>query len=52
MWVFGSKTEHVVSHGDRIAQLVVAPLAETTVVEVEELSDSERGTGGHGSTGS
>ena len=51
MWVFGSKTEHVISHGDRIAQLVVAPLAEATIVEVEELNDSGRGTGGHGSTG-
>ncbi len=51
MWVFGSKTEHVVSHGDRIAQLVIAPLADAAVVEVEELNESERGTGGHGSTG-
>ncbi len=51
MWVFGSKTEHIVSHGDRIAQLVIAPLADAAVVEVEELSESERGTGGHGSTG-
>ncbi len=52
MWVFGSKTEQTVSHGDRIAQLVISPLADATVVEVEELSESERGTGGHGSTGS
>ena len=51
MWVFGSKMEHVVSHGDRIAQLVIASLAEATVVEVDELSESERGAGGHGSTG-
>jgi dUTP pyrophosphatase len=52
MWVFGSKTEHTISHGDRIAQLVIAPLTQAAIVEVEELSDSERGTGGHGSTGS
>ena len=51
MWVFGSKTEHTVSHGDRIAQLVIASLAEAAVVEVDELSESERGTRGHGSTG-
>ena len=51
MWVFGSKTAHTISHGDRIAQLVLAPLAEAAVVEVEELSESERGAGGHGSTG-
>ena len=51
MWVFGSKTEHTVSHGDRIAQLVIAPLADAAVVEVDDLSESERGEGGHGSTG-
>ena len=51
MWVFGSRTEHVVRHGDRIAQLVVAPLAELPVVEVDELSATERGAAGHGSTG-
>ncbi len=51
MWVFGSKTDHTISHGDRIAQLVIAPLAEAAIVEVSELSDSVRGAGGHGSTG-
>ena len=51
MWVFGSKTEHIVSNGDRIAQLVIAPLAAAIVLEADELSESERGTGGHGSTG-
>ncbi len=51
MWVFGSRTEHRVQHGDRIAQLVVTPIAQLPVVEVEELGVSERGAGGHGSTG-
>ena len=51
MWVFGSKTEHTIRHGDRIAQLVIAPLAEAAIVEVAELTDSVRGSGGHGSTG-
>ncbi len=51
MWVFGSKTEHTIGHGDRIAQLVIAPLAEAAIVEVAELSESVRGSGGHGSTG-
>lgn len=41
----------VVSHGDRIAQLVVCPVAYPDVVEVEELTETERGTGGFGSTG-
>lgn len=52
MWVFGSRREYTVRHGDRIAQLVIARLAELPVVEVDELTSSERGAGGHGSTGS
>ena len=37
--------------GDRVAQLVVQPVVRARFVPVEELPDSERGTGGHGSTG-
>lgn len=37
--------------GDRIAQLVIMPVPVVRYTEVDELSDSERGTGGHGSTG-
>jgi dUTP pyrophosphatase len=40
-----------VHRGQRIAQLVVAPVARVAVAEVEELAASERGTGGFGSTG-
>jgi dUTP pyrophosphatase len=40
-----------IKHGDRIAQLVIHKLPEVNVVEAEELSVTERGTGGHGSTG-
>ena len=40
-----------VSKGDRIAQMVVAPITTATLTEVAELSDSERGEGGLGSTG-
>ena len=40
-----------IEQGDRIAQLVVAPVALTTVEEVEELDDTDRGSGGFGSTG-
>lgn len=36
--------------GDRIGQLVVIKLPELEVEEVEELADSERGTGGFGSS--
>src|SRR5690242_6769709 len=37
--------------GDRIAQLVVQPVVRARFVPVVELADSERGAGGHGSTG-
>jgi dUTP pyrophosphatase len=37
--------------GERIAQLVFQRFAQATFVEVDELPESERGTGGHGSTG-
>src|SRR5579875_607799 len=37
--------------GDRIAQLIIAPVARATVVEVEELTDTPRGGGGFGHTG-
>jgi dUTP pyrophosphatase len=37
--------------GDRIAQLMVAPIATTEPIEVEALSESARATGGFGSSG-
>ena len=37
--------------GDRIAQLVVQPVVRARFLPVAELPDSERGAGGHGSTG-
>ena len=40
-----------IRRGDRIAQLVVARVAELEVEEAETLSDTERGEGGFGSTG-
>lgn len=40
-----------VRHGDRVAQLVIAPVAMVDPVEVEDLPGSDRGTGGFGSTG-
>ena len=44
-------TEDVsVSRGDRIAQLVIAPVARATWREVDELAASQRGTGGFGHT--
>ena len=37
--------------GDRIAQLVIAPVVQARVVAVEDLDSTERGQGGFGSTG-
>jgi dUTP pyrophosphatase len=37
--------------GDRIAQILIMPVPLTNYVEVEELSETERGHAGHGSTG-
>ena len=41
----------VIHRGDRIAQMVIAAVAQATVVEVETLDDTARGNGGFGSTG-
>lgn len=40
-----------IESGDRIAQLVVMPVARAEFVAVDELPDSSRGAGGFGSTG-
>ena len=37
--------------GDRVGQIMILPYPEIEYVEVDELSDSERGAGGFGSTG-
>lgn len=42
---------HLVSHGDRIAQVVVAPVAQANFALVEALGETARGEGGFGSTG-
>jgi dUTP pyrophosphatase len=39
------------ARGDRIAQLVVAPVTRVEVVVAEELAETDRGSGGFGSTG-
>ncbi|HFK1685253.1 TPA: dUTP diphosphatase [Bacillus tropicus] len=42
---------HLIEKGTRIAQGVIAPVITAHFEEVDELSDSERGTNGYGSTG-
>lgn len=41
----------VIAHGDRIAQAVIAPVAQAVFEIAETLSNTERGAGGFGSTG-
>lgn len=45
------REEVVINRGDRIAQMVIAPVCRVELVEVEEVSQTSRGEGGFGSTG-
>ncbi|MBE6933763.1 MAG: dUTP diphosphatase [Ruminococcaceae bacterium] len=45
------KIAQTISHGERIAQLVITPVLTPVYEEVSQLSDTSRGTGGFGSTG-
>ena len=42
---------YTVHHGDRIAQMTVAPVVQARFAVVERLSETDRGEGGFGSTG-
>ncbi len=46
----GSESQ-TVSHGERIAQLLITPVFTPGFVQVDELSDTSRASGGFGSTG-
>ena len=43
--------DSVYKPGDRICQLVIVPIPEVEYIEVDNLSETERGAGGYGSTG-
>ena len=43
--------QEIYAEGDRIAQLVIVPVPLITYAETQELSETNRGTAGHGSTG-
>ncbi len=45
------KEPFIISHGDRIAQLIVSPYIQATFHEIEEVKETERGSGGFGHTG-
>lgn len=44
-------TATLIKAGDRIAQMILRKMEEADLVQVDELSETERGTGGFGSTG-
>jgi len=46
-----SKKDFLITAGMKIAQMVISPVYQAEVIEVDELSDTRRGEGGFGSTG-
>ncbi|WP_022703967.1 dUTP diphosphatase [Pseudorhodobacter ferrugineus] len=42
---------YTIAHGDRIAQMIIAPVVQARFELADSLSDTARGTGGFGSTG-
>ncbi|MBR3424246.1 MAG: dUTP diphosphatase, partial [Clostridia bacterium] len=46
-----SAEDYTIPPGERIAQLVAVPFVRVEVAVADELSDTERGSGGFGSTG-
>ena len=46
-----SNTPYTIAPGDRIAQLSVVPVVQVRPVPVEDLDETDRGSGGFGSTG-
>ena len=46
-----SDEDFAVAKGDKIAQLVIAPVTQPVVEETDEIDDTDRGAGGFGSTG-
>lgn len=43
--------DFVITHGDRIAQMIVAPVVQAQFAQVDTLDETDRGMGGYGSTG-
>ena len=46
-----SQSEQTINHGERVAQMVIGPYLRPEFVTVDELDDTDRGTGGFGHTG-
>ncbi|MBQ3672559.1 MAG: dUTP diphosphatase [Kiritimatiellae bacterium] len=45
------EADFVVKKGDKIAQIVIAPVTQPEIVEVADVNETDRGAGGFGSTG-
>ncbi|MCF4097025.1 dUTP diphosphatase [Maritalea mediterranea] len=45
------KSPFTINRGDRIAQMVIAPVEKVVMIKTESLSNTDRGAGGFGSTG-
>lgn len=48
---YNPENTYIIRKGDRIAQAVIKPVEQAEIIEVDELNETERGTGGFGSTG-
>lgn len=46
-----SNKTQIISHGDRIAQLIITKKEDWDIIEIDSLNDTFRGDGGFGSTG-
>lgn len=51
LWATAIKQNSIYKVGDRIGQMIIMPYPKIEFKEVEELSNTERGEGGYGSTG-
>lgn len=49
--MYSSEEDFAVKRGDRIAQLILERISMADVIEVDELTSTERGAAGFGSTG-
>ena len=50
-WVYNCSDVLYVRKGDRVAQMLILPVAQATFAKVDSLDETERGTGGFGSSG-
>ena len=45
------KESFTINNGDRIAQIVVSPVIQAQFIQVQDINQTERGSGGFGHTG-